>query len=151
MPITEGSKTPDLEPNPGMPASVWRLRHDAWEYLRYAVKLLALGDGDEGDRSGLAEIHRSLRALETIEMYWAGFGQRYVKGIRDLIDRQDYRTALERIAPVMKRLRGAGSLDNVEPESGPGGSAVGDDAFDEAECEPLTMVDREVGRGPQVL
>ena len=104
-------RTPELEHNPGMPASVWRLRLDAWEYLRYAVKLLARGDGDLGDRDARTEIHRSLRALETVEMYWAGFGQRYVQAIRELIDAGEYRAALDRVTPVMQRLRGAGSLD----------------------------------------
>ena len=107
----------ELEPNPGMPASVWRLRIDAWEYLRYAVKLLARGDSGLDDAAGMAEIRRSLRALETVEMYWAGFGQRYVKGIGDLIDAGEYRAALDRIVPVMQRMRGAGSLDESDRPS----------------------------------
>ncbi|GGA57092.1 amino acid decarboxylase [Pseudoclavibacter endophyticus] len=110
----DGPVVRELEPNPGMPASVWRLRLDAWEYVRYAVRLLARGDTDLSDAAGLSEIHRSLRALETVEMYWAGFGQRYVKSIRSLIDAGEYRAALDRIGPVMQRMRGSGSLDAPE-------------------------------------
>ncbi|WP_233615752.1 aminotransferase class I/II-fold pyridoxal phosphate-dependent enzyme [Leucobacter chromiisoli] len=89
-----------------MPASTWRLRSDAWEYLRFAVKRLALGsDGDEVLAAD-SEILRSLRALETIEMYWAGFGQRYVKAIVELLQAGDYTTALDRIGRVVHRLRG---------------------------------------------
>ncbi|MGO2110290.1 MAG: aminotransferase class I/II-fold pyridoxal phosphate-dependent enzyme [Pseudoclavibacter sp.] len=127
-PAPEGRAGSDLEPNPGMPASVWRLRLDSWEYLRYAVRLLARGDSDVSDAAGLAEIHRSLRSLETVEMYWAGFGQRYVKAIGELIDAGEYRAALDRIGPVMQRLRGSGSLD--EPER-PGESAAAAKLADE--------------------
>jgi arginine decarboxylase len=103
-----------LERDPGMPSSTWRLRSDAWEYLRYAVKLLALGDGDAKDMAGQSEIRRSLRALQTIEMYWAGFGQRYVAAIGELIEAGEYATALDRISAVMQRMRGSGSLDSID-------------------------------------
>ncbi|MBC9928331.1 aminotransferase class I/II-fold pyridoxal phosphate-dependent enzyme [Leucobacter sp. cx-169] len=103
-----------LERDPGMPSSTWRLRSDAWEYLRYAVKLLALGDADARDNAGQSEIRRSLRALQTIEMYWAGFGQRYVAAIGELIEAEEYLTALDRIGAVMQRMRGAGSLDSID-------------------------------------
>ncbi|MFT4232793.1 MAG: beta-eliminating lyase-related protein [Leucobacter sp.] len=89
-----------------MPASTWRLRSDAWEYLRFAVKRLAYGSDDLGALAADSEIHRSLRALETMEMYWAGFGQRYVHSIGELLELGDYRTALERIGRVVDRLRG---------------------------------------------
>ncbi|WP_416210672.1 aminotransferase class I/II-fold pyridoxal phosphate-dependent enzyme [Nesterenkonia sp. HG001] len=95
-----------LERDPGMPASTWRLRSDAWEYLRFAVKRLALGSDAVEVLASDSEIHRSLRALETIEMYWAGFGQRYVRDIGDLLEAGDYRTALDRIGRVVHRLRG---------------------------------------------
>ncbi|GAT75017.1 amino acid decarboxylase [Microbacterium sp. HM58-2] len=95
-----------LERNPGMPSSTWRLRSDAWEYLLFAVKRLALsGDGVAGLAAD-SEIHRSLRALETIELYWAGVGQRYVRGIGVLLSDGDFHTAMERISRVVKRLRG---------------------------------------------
>ena len=94
-----------LERDPGMPASTWRLRSDAWEYLRFAVKRLALGGEDAEALAGDSEIHRSLRALETIEMYWAGFGQRYVRSIGELLEIGDYRAALDRIGRVVNRLR----------------------------------------------
>ncbi|MDN6668378.1 MAG: hypothetical protein L0L36_16135, partial [Brevibacterium sp.] len=35
-----------LERDPGMPASTWRLRSDAWEYLKFAIKRLAISGGD---------------------------------------------------------------------------------------------------------
>ncbi|WP_429951442.1 aminotransferase class I/II-fold pyridoxal phosphate-dependent enzyme [Leucobacter allii] len=105
-----------LERDPGMPASSWRLRSDAWEYLRYAVKRLALGGDDRSALAADSEILRSLRALETVELYWAGFGQQYVRDIGDLLEQGDFRTALDRIGRVVKRLRG---------------EAQGDEAFDE--------------------
>ena len=101
-----GAAPAALERDPGMPASTWRLRSDAWEYLRYAVKRLALGSDDSEALAADSEIHRSLRALETVEMYWAGFGQRYVGAIRELLDAGDYATALDRIGRVVGRLRG---------------------------------------------
>ncbi|MBS1675592.1 MAG: ornithine decarboxylase [Actinobacteria bacterium] len=94
-----------LEPDPGMPVSTWRLRSDAWEFLRFAVKRLAL-EGEARDAAANAEeIHRYLRALETIELYWAGYGQRYVRRIRELIDEGDPAGALDRIGRVVHRLR----------------------------------------------
>ncbi len=71
------------ERDPGMPSSTWRLRSDAWEYLRFGVKRIALGSDEERAQTRDSEIGRNLRALETLEMYWAGFGQRYVQGIAD--------------------------------------------------------------------
>lgn len=94
-----------LEHDPGMPASTWRLRSDAWEYLKFSVKRMALaGEGEEALAQG-GEVQRSLRTLETIEMYWAGFGQRYVAAIGELLESGDYKTALERIGRVVARLR----------------------------------------------
>ncbi|KAB1656298.1 ornithine decarboxylase [Pseudoclavibacter chungangensis] len=124
----------DLERNPGMPSSVWRLRLDAWEYLRYAVKLLARGGDELDDVAGMAEIRRSLRSLETVEMYWAGFGQRYVRTIRELVDAGEYRSALERIDAVMQRIRGAGSLDAADGANDPQG-AIGSDEPVEAPAD----------------
>lgn len=97
--------TGTLERDPGMPSTTWRLRSDAWEYLRFGVKRIALGSDDESVLTRDGEIARNLRALETIEMYWAGFGQRYVREISDLLDRGDYKVALDRIGRVVQRLR----------------------------------------------
>ena len=94
-----------LERDPGMPASSWRLRSDAWEYLRFAVKRLATDSETADALAADGEVHRNLRALETIELYWAGFGQRYVTAIGELLEAGDYRTALDRIGRVVKRLR----------------------------------------------
>ncbi|NLB47532.1 MAG: ornithine decarboxylase [Microbacteriaceae bacterium] len=109
-PITTDSVEPppmtgELERDPGMPASTWRLRSDAWEYLRFGVKRIALGNDDESALTGDGEIARNLRALETIEMYWAGFGQRYVRDISELLRKGDYQNALDRIGRVVQRLR----------------------------------------------
>ncbi len=94
-----------LERDPGMPASSWRLRSDAWEFLRFAVKRIAL-EGNSGDAlASDGEIRRSLRALETIELYWAGFGQRYVRQIGELLAQGDAAGALDRIGRVVHRLR----------------------------------------------
>ncbi len=96
-----------LEHDPGMPASTWRLRSDAWEYLRFAVKRVALGNDNDGVLAADGEVFRSLRALETIELYWGGFGQRYVPAVRDLLSHGDYQAALDRIGRVVRRLRGS--------------------------------------------
>jgi len=105
-----------LERDPGMPASTWRLRSDAWEYLRFAVKRIALGNDNAEVFSADGEAFRSLRALETIEMYWGGFGQRYVRGIRELLQEGDYQTALERIGRVVNRIRGNTVPDDPRDE-----------------------------------
>ncbi|WP_254910412.1 aminotransferase class I/II-fold pyridoxal phosphate-dependent enzyme [Gulosibacter sp. 10] len=95
-----------------MPASTWRLRSDAWEYLRFAVKRIAFGNDNDDVLSTDGEVIRSLRALETIELYWAGFGRRYVRGVRELLEHGDYHTALERIGRVVNRLRGSAGLED---------------------------------------
>nr|WP_243752869.1 beta-eliminating lyase-related protein [Leucobacter ruminantium] len=100
-----------------MAASTWRLRSDAWEYLRFAVKRVALGNDSDEVLSSDGEAFRSLRALETIEMYWAGFGQRYVRGIRELLQEGDYHTALDRIGRVVTRLRGSSVFDDQREET----------------------------------
>ncbi|KIP52657.1 aminotransferase class I/II-fold pyridoxal phosphate-dependent enzyme [Leucobacter komagatae] len=104
-----------------MPSSTWRMRSDAWEYLRFAVKRLALGDRTEADEALAAdsEIHRSLRALETLEMYWAGFGQRYVTTIGELLASGEYQTALDRIGRVVNRLRAVGTSEEVASDVDP--------------------------------
>jgi arginine decarboxylase len=105
-----------LEPDLGMPASTWRLRSDAWEYLRFAIKRLALGSDDTETLAADKQIYRSLRSLETIEMYWAGFGQQYVKTIRELLQEGDFDSALERIGRVVTRLRGATVAEDTHDE-----------------------------------
>jgi len=107
---------PALERDPGMPSSTWRLRSDAWEYLRFAVKRLAHGSEASGELAADSEIWRNLRALETIEMYWAGFGQRYVATIAELLAKGDYATALEGIGRVVGRIR-ASSIPEDPQES----------------------------------
>jgi arginine decarboxylase len=105
-----------LERDPGMPSSTWRLRSDAWEYLRFAVKRISLGNDNDGVLSSDGEVFRSLRALETIELYWAGFGQRYVRAIRELLIEGDYSAALDRIGRVVNRLRGSSVPDEPRDE-----------------------------------
>ena len=97
--------TGELERDMGMPTSTWRLRSDAWEYLRIGVKRIALGGDDKVALTRDGEIARNLRTLETIEMYWAGFGQRYVRCIAELLEEGDYQGALDRIGRVVQRLR----------------------------------------------
>ncbi|MGO3147787.1 MAG: aminotransferase class I/II-fold pyridoxal phosphate-dependent enzyme [Leucobacter sp.] len=104
-----------LERNPGMPTSTWRLRSDAWEFLRFAVKRLAYGDGSE-IAEALApdsEIRLSLRGLETLESYWAGFGRRYVLSIEEQLTAGEYQAALDRIGKVVNRLRAAGTREEA--------------------------------------
>ncbi len=102
---SEGRTEGGLERNPGMPSSTWRVRSDAWEYLRSAVKVLVHGDDQRGVLEADGEIYRLLRALETIEMYWAGFGQRYVAEIALLLEQGEFKIALDRIGRVVNRLR----------------------------------------------
>ncbi|MGO1538707.1 MAG: aminotransferase class I/II-fold pyridoxal phosphate-dependent enzyme [Leucobacter sp.] len=123
-----------LERSPGMPASTWRLRSDAWEYLRFAVKRLALAD--EGDEALAAdsEIFRSLRALETIEMYWAGFGPGYVSALSELLVDGEYAIALNRIGRVVHRLRRTSVPDDQRED--PLDELDSDDVADDADSRP---------------
>ena len=112
--MSRTAETP-LERDPGMPASSWRLRSDAWEFLRFAVKRIAV-EGNPGDAlASDGEIRRALRALETIELYWAGFGQRYVEQIGELLAQGDATTALDRIGRVVHRLRRTSVPGGPEP------------------------------------
>lgn len=101
----------DLERNAGMPASAWRVRNDSWQYLGYALKRFAFDERAAQSSAGLSEIRRCLRTLETIELYWAGFGRRYVERIGELVDEGRYRAALARVTPVLQRIRGSGHLE----------------------------------------
>jgi len=100
-----GGSEARLERDPGMPSSTWRMRSDAWEYLRSAVKLLVHGSPRSSALEADGEISRLLRALETIEMYWAGFGQRYVVEITNLLHKGNTQAALDRIGRVVNRIR----------------------------------------------
>lgn len=95
-----------LEPDPGMPASTWRLRSDAWEYLKFAIKRLAMSGGDFSMIAEDGEVWRSLRSLKTIELYWGGFGQRYVEDIAELLAAGEFDKAHDMITRAVNRLRG---------------------------------------------
>ena len=86
-----------LERDPGMPASTWRLRSDSWEYLKFAIKRLAVSGGDFSMIAEDGEVWRSLRSLKTIELYWGGFGQRYVEEITDLLSNGEFDRAHDMI------------------------------------------------------
>ncbi|OFI39382.1 ornithine decarboxylase [Arthrobacter sp. SW1] len=89
-------------PGSEVPASVWRLRVDAWEYLGYAVKqAAAVGPGNA---KLPAEAARLLPLLEAVEMYWAFPGQGYIAGLRKCLEDGDYSAALALIEPVARRL-----------------------------------------------
>jgi arginine decarboxylase len=140
--IVRSQPVPTLERDPGMPSSTWRLRSDAWEYLRFAVKRLANGSDEGGELAPDSEIWRNLRALETIEMYWAGFGQRFVSKIADLLHKGDYRTALDCIGRVVNRLRGSSVPEDPK-------DALLDAAFDGSErneFDETTEADRDAMR-----
>ncbi|WP_416375676.1 aminotransferase class I/II-fold pyridoxal phosphate-dependent enzyme [Neomicrococcus lactis] len=111
-----------LETDPGMPSTTWRMRSDAWEYLLFAVKRLVHSPNPQEAYAADTELHRSLRALETIELYWAGCGQEYVRSIRQQLETGEHKAALNRIARVVTRQRG----DQPSTESP-------DDVSDEAE------------------
>lgn len=95
-----------LGPYSGMPSSAWRARSDAWEYTRYFVKLLALGGADVQDHSTVSELFRSLRALETIEFYWAGIGHKRVREIREQIEAGQFSLALDHVRACMQGMKG---------------------------------------------
>lgn len=99
-------KTEWLGPDPGMPSSAWRLRSDSWEYTRFYVKLLALGGADTDERANMAELFRSLRALETMELYWAGIGPKRVREIRERIESGQFSLALDLIRRAMEGMKG---------------------------------------------
>ena len=105
-----------LERDPGMPATTWRLRSDAWEYLRFAVKRLTVDPSDTDAVASDSELFRSLRALETIEMYWGGFGQRYVRQLAELLEQGQFDVALDRIGRVVNRIRGNTAPDEPREE-----------------------------------
>lgn len=111
MTATLDDSSAALERNPGMPASAWRVRNDAWEYLGYALKRLAFDERSAANSAGMSEIRRCLRSLETIELYWAGFGRRYVQRIGELVDQERYRAALARVTPVLQRVRGPNRVE----------------------------------------
>lgn len=126
--VTISARTPNprrehgtarLEPDAGMPASTWRLRSDAWEYLRFAVKRLAHGENPSAVLAADSEIRRSLRALETIELYWAGFGPKFVTEISERLEAGEYQAALDRIGRVVSRLRGTGAAEGAPSRSDP--------------------------------
>ncbi|GAA1537952.1 ornithine decarboxylase [Brevibacterium picturae] len=99
-------KASQLERDPGMPASTWRLRSDAWEYLKFAIKRLAISGGDFSMIAADGEVWRSLRSLKTIELYWGGFGQRYVEDIAELLSGGEFDRAHDMITRAVNRLRG---------------------------------------------
>lgn len=105
-----------LERDPGMPASTWRLRSDAWEYLKFAIKRLAVSGGDFSMIAEDGEVWRSLRSLKTIELYWAGFGQRYVEEITDLLSNGEFDRAHDMITRAVNRLRGTTVPDTGEDD-----------------------------------
>lgn len=152
--MSEPQAEPVLERDPGMPSSTWRMRSDAWEYLRFAVKRLALGDRSEATEALAAdsEIHRSLRALETVEMYWAGFGQRYVTTIGEMLAAGEYQAALDRIGRVVNRLRTIGTSEEATGEFDPDSDDefAGDNdprpRFEVLVVDETTPVDRDTMR-----
>ncbi|MDN5551759.1 MAG: ornithine decarboxylase, partial [Brevibacterium sp.] len=109
-------KKSQLERDPGMPASTWRLRSDAWEYLKFAIKRLAISGGDFSMIAADGEVWRSLRSLKTIELYWGGFGQRYVEDIAELLSNGEFDKAHDMITRAVNRLRGTTVPDIVDDD-----------------------------------
>ena len=105
-----------LERDPGMPTSTWRLRSDAWEYLKFAIKRLAVSGGDFSMIAEDGEVWRSLRSLKTIELYWGGFGQRYVEEITELLSNGEFDRAHDMITRAVNRLRGTTVPDTGEDD-----------------------------------
>lgn len=139
-----------LERDPGMPSSTWLARNDAWEYLRFAVKRLASGSDGPGTVVPDSEIFRNLRALETIEMYWAGFGRRYVAAIAELLRDGDFATAFARIDRVTGRLRTNGVLDDPTEDPEEADAAAAEDAnrprFEVLVVDDTTPAERDAMR-----
>jgi arginine decarboxylase len=109
-------RTVELERDPGMPASTWRLRSDAWEYLKFAIKRLSASGGDFSMIAEDGEVWRSLRSLRTMELYWGGFGQRYVEEITDLLSNGEFEPAHDMITRAVNRLRGTTVPDTGEED-----------------------------------
>ena len=99
-----------------MPASTWRLRSDAWEYLKFAIKRLSASGGDFSMIAEDGEVWRSLRSLRTMELYWGGFGQRYVEEITDLLSNGEFEPAHDMITRAVNRLRGTTVPDTGEED-----------------------------------
>src|SRR5699024_2950209 len=76
-------RTVELERDPGIPASTWRLRSDAWEYLKFAIKRLSASGGDFSMIGEGGEVWRCLRALRARELYWGGAGEGSGEVVRD--------------------------------------------------------------------
>lgn len=83
-------------PKIGTPSRAWRSRADAWEFLGYAIKQLAL---DRHDDPGLrSQISRTFALLAAVEPYWAEPGVDAVAQLRQLVDDGDPHAALELLA-----------------------------------------------------
>ncbi|MDR6684783.1 arginine decarboxylase [Arthrobacter sp. 1088] len=83
-------------PKIGTPSRAWRSRADAWEFLGYAIKQLALDPYAGSSDSGLhSQISRTFALLDAVEPYWAEPGVAAVAQLRQLVNDGDPHAALE--------------------------------------------------------
>lgn len=109
-------------PKIGTPSRAWRSRADAWEFLGYAVKQLALDRHAGSSDSGLnSQISRTFALLDAVEPYWAEPGVAAVAQLRQLVDDGDPHAALELLGGLahLPLASGAeqGPVSGVLPES----------------------------------
>jgi arginine decarboxylase len=105
------SPAPGVGPEIGTPSRAWRVRADAWDFLGYAMKQLAVAGAATGKQGGLkGQIRRALGLLEAIELYWASPGMQTVARLRSCINAGEYGAALELVEgvkPVLSRVQQA--------------------------------------------
>ncbi|MFZ1659935.1 MAG: aminotransferase class I/II-fold pyridoxal phosphate-dependent enzyme [Flavobacteriales bacterium] len=76
-----------------------RLRTHTWDRLKIAVSELATdmpsgGKARNGKKEAIAEVDGLLQQLDVVETYWAYPGREAVRGLRTMLERQEF-TALE--------------------------------------------------------
>jgi arginine decarboxylase len=109
-------------PKIGTPSRAWRSRADAWEFLGYAIKQLALDHNSASPDSGLrSQISRTFALLDAVEPYWAEPGVDAVAQLRQLVNDGDPHAALELLGGLahLPLASGAepGSVSGVVQES----------------------------------
>ncbi|MFP3462941.1 ornithine decarboxylase [Arthrobacter globiformis] len=106
------------EPTIGTPSSVWRVRRDAWDFLRYAAKQLASDTSGPQNSKLQSEVRRLLRVLEAIEMYWAMPGLAFVERLREKAEAGDYRDVLELSTTASCSLPGTQKEGEADQQAG---------------------------------
>ncbi|MBO1269125.1 aminotransferase class I/II-fold pyridoxal phosphate-dependent enzyme [Arthrobacter cavernae] len=97
-------------PEIGTPSRAWRSRADAWEFLGYALKQLAMGRHGGSSDSGLqAQVGRAFGLLQAVELYWAAPGLEALAQLRGHVDAGDYQLGLDLMARMTHVVPAAGT------------------------------------------